>query len=186
MIKKNFSKVHHKGEFLDNGNAVLVIANHISWWDGFWIQYLNQKIIHRSLNFLMDEKQLKKYWYFRYTGGYSVIPGTKNIIDSLNYTLELLKNRKNLVLIFPQGKIHSIYQSEIHFKQGVKYILNRCCSDVQVLFVAQFIEFLDNPKPQLFTYFKSYNTEYLRKSDIEYEYNHFYTNALYEQKSITL
>ncbi len=186
MIKNHFSKVHLNGHFHDNGNAVFVVANHISWWDGFWIQYLNQKVIHRLINFMMVEKQLIKYWYFRYTGGYSVNPGSKNVLESLNYTIQLLNNPQNMVLMFPQGKIYSLYQSDIHFEKGINFILCKCKPAVQVLFVANFIDYLNNKKPQLFIYYKSYSLEDIKNSNIENEYNLFYQECMLAQKSLTV
>ena len=107
LLKRNFRSIHIESDFENNGKAVLLIANHISWWDGFWMEYLNQKITHRRFHFMMLEDQLKKHWYFRYTGGYSVKRKSKEIVKSIEYTNELLSNPKNIILMFPQGKIHS-------------------------------------------------------------------------------
>lgn len=41
MINRNFCATHIEGAFNDNGHPVLMVANHISWWDGLWEEYLN-------------------------------------------------------------------------------------------------------------------------------------------------
>ena len=48
LVKRNFKKIVVEGKFEDNGNSILVIANHISWWDGFWAEYLNIRVFHRK------------------------------------------------------------------------------------------------------------------------------------------
>jgi hypothetical protein len=53
---------------------------------------------------MMLEDQLKRYWFFKYTGGFSVKKKSKSITETLNYTQELLSDGKNLVLIFPHGQ----------------------------------------------------------------------------------
>jgi len=72
LLKRNFNSLQINSDFADNGNPILIIANHISWWDGFWILYLNKKVIHRKFHFMMLEEYLKKHWYFQYIGGFSV------------------------------------------------------------------------------------------------------------------
>ena len=59
-------------DFNDRNLPVLLISNHISWWDGFWAMYINLKVLKRKFHFMMLEEQLRKYWFFNYTGGFSV------------------------------------------------------------------------------------------------------------------
>ncbi len=54
---------------------------------------------------MMLEEQLRKRMYLNKSGGYSVRKGSRSILKSLDYTAELLKEKKSLVLMFPQGKI---------------------------------------------------------------------------------
>ena len=51
-------------------------------------------------------------------GAYSILPGTKSVIDSLSYTVDLLKDTGNVAAIFPQGEIESAYTSRIRFEKG--------------------------------------------------------------------
>ncbi len=183
LLKRNFTSISINGNFIDNGKALLVISNHISWWDGFWVEYINQKMIHRKMYFMMLEDQLKKHWYFQYTGGYSIKKKSKDIIESIDYTIQLLKDPQNIVLMFPQGEIKSVYNNIIHFENGINRIIKDCSPDLQVLFVACFPEYLSDPKPNVFIYLKNYSIENLRKSNIESEYNLFFNEALNMQKS---
>jgi len=186
LIKRNFCSLHIEGDFNDNGYPVLVIANHISWWDGFWIEYLNQKIIHREFHFMMLEEQLKKHWYFQYTGGYSVKRKSREIVRSIDYTIELLKKNDNIVLMFPQGKIHSAYNSSIHFERGVQHIVDKSGNNIQVLFVANFTDYFSDAKPNLFIYTKTCSAAYLKNRNIEEEYRQFYNQMLNKHKTKTV
>jgi 1-acyl-sn-glycerol-3-phosphate acyltransferase len=185
LIKRNFCTVHFNGEFKDNGHSMLIVANHVSWWDGFWVEYLNQKAIHRRFHFMMLEEQLKKHWYFQHTGGYSVKKNSREIIESINYTIELLKNSKNVVLMFPQGKIHSSHNSSVRFEKGIQHIVAKCNDETQVMFMANFTDYFSDAKPHLYIYTKLYSVDYLRNRHIEEEYNKFYTEVLNQHKIIT-
>jgi 1-acyl-sn-glycerol-3-phosphate acyltransferase len=47
-IRWNFREVNIIHDFRDKGLPILIISNHISWWDGFWVVYLNLKLLHRK------------------------------------------------------------------------------------------------------------------------------------------
>jgi len=184
-IKNNFNSIYINGEFKDNGNAVLVVANHISWWDGFWVEYLNYKVIHRRFYFMMLEEQLIKHWYFRYTGGFSIKKNSRSIFDTLNYTIKLLKNKKNMVLIFPQGQIHSMHTDNIIFKKGIEKIIKEVDPETQVIYVVNLIDYFSNRKPNLYINFKVFVAEELKKYNLEEEYNNFYKEIINNHKTKT-
>lgn len=182
MLRNNFHSLNIMGEFHDNGKAVLVLSNHISWWDGFWIAHLNQKKIHRKIHFMMLADQLKKHWYFQHIGGYPVQPRSRQMLESLRYTVQLLENRKNVVLVFPQGQIHSQLDQPIHFKKGIEYIIKNCNADTQILFVANFFEYFSDKKPNVDIYMEASLAGQYENSEIEKVYNEFYLNSLHHHK----
>lgn len=179
---KVFERVNMVGNFNDKQRPVLVICNHISWWDGFWIMYLNLKILHRKFHFMMLEDQLKKYWFFNYSGGFSVQKKSRSVIESLNYTIELLNDKENMVLIFPQGKIHSLHNSNIKFEKGLEWISNKT-NDIQILQVANLVDYFSQPKPSLFMYLEEYNSNN-KLLTIEKSYQQFYLQCIEKQKKI--
>lgn len=185
MMKRNFCSIHFEGEFNDNGHSVLVVANHISWWDGFWVEFLNHQQIHRKFYFMMLEEQLKKHWYFQYTGGYSVKKNSREILESIDYTLILLDKDKNMVLMFPQGKIHSAHNNFVKFESGIQRIIEKCKDETQVLFVANVTDYFSDAKPHLFIYTKTCTAEFLKNKNIEDEYNIFFTEVLNQHKTKT-
>jgi len=185
LINRNFNSVNISGEFADNGKSILVIANHVSWWDGFWVDYLNQKIMKRKFHFMMLEDQLKKHWYFCYTGGYSVKKKSRSILNSISYSVMLLQQPENLVLMFPQGEIHSIHNDAVVFENGVERIIKKTAPETQVVFVANLIDYFSDSKPNLFIYFKLVLSQDLQKTTVENEYNTFYQQSLNSQKNKT-
>jgi len=80
--------------------------------------------------------------------------------------------------MFPQGKIHSAYNSSIHFEKGIQNIVSKSKNEIQILFVANFTEYFSNSKPNLFMYSKIYSSTFLKNKNIEEEYNLFYNQIL--------
>ena len=74
---------------------------------------------------MMLEEQLNKYAFFKKTGGYSVKKGNRSILESIQYTAEILKDAGNAVLIFPQGEIQSVYESTFKFEKGLEKIMEK-------------------------------------------------------------
>ena len=174
-MKRHFHKVELIGNYENTGKPVLVLSNHYSWWDGFWLMYINLKVLKRKFHFMMLEEQLRKFWFFNYTGGFSVNKNSRSIIETIRYTVDLLSNKNNMVLVFPQGEIQSQHKNTIRFEKGIEKILNTTQNEVQILFVANFTEYFSEPKPSLFINFKEYkSTDYSTKV-IEEAYNKFYT-----------
>jgi 1-acyl-sn-glycerol-3-phosphate acyltransferase len=175
MMRTSFRDISINGDVTDKGLPVLVIANHFSWWDGFWIMYANMLMFKRKFWFMMLEEQLRKHMFFNRTGGYSVKRGSRSIIETINYTIELLNDKRNLVLVFPQGKIESAYQTGFTFEKGIWKILNGVRGNAQIILAVNLIEYTSHKKPSVYIYITEYG-DYL--GDIENAYNVFYTDTL--------
>jgi 1-acyl-sn-glycerol-3-phosphate acyltransferase len=179
-IRRSFHTVEVNRTFTDKDLPVLLIMNHMSWWDGFWALYLNMKLFHRKFHFMMLESQLRRYPFFNKCGGYSVNKHTRSIIETLDYTVELLSENKNLVLLFPQGEIESLYTHSLHFEPGIEYILKKLNRKIQVVFVANLVDYFSNPRPTLYVYLKEYTSDSMSVEDIQSDYNAFYSQCIME------
>lgn len=177
-IKRNFHDVTISGKFSDKNLPVLLVSNHISWWDGFWAMYLNLKLFHRKFYFMMLEEQLKKHIFFNKTGGFSIKKGTKSIIETLDYTAELLADPKNLVLIFPTGKIESMHKHEHIFEKGIEHILRKVTNEIQILMLVNLVDYFSHPRPELFMYIKEYKGSDFSSGTLQEEYNRFYRECV--------
>ncbi len=182
LIRRNFQEVRIESSYSEQQLPVLLLMNHFSWWDGFFASYLNDRIFRRRFHFMMIEEQLKKHWYFRYTGGFSVRKNSRSVIDSLHYAAELLENKNNVVLIFPQGQLQSHHKHEFTFQKGVVTILKKCTRAISIVLGAVFIDFRSFKNPSLFLYLQSYvnNSSVISLSDIENTYNTFFQNCLHK------
>lgn len=180
-LKCLFKKMEFKGEFNDNGKPVLMIANHFSWWDGFFQSFLNIRVFKRRMYFMMLENELKKRMFLRKTGAYSITRGTRSVVESLNYTVELLSYPGNMVLIFPQGRLESMHVPEIKFEKGVQYILNKIHDDCQVVFNVNLIDYFSWKKPVVNMYYTSFNTTLSNTVPINTAFQEFYKKCKLEQ-----
>ncbi len=153
-MKKMFHSVKITGEFNDQNKPVLLIGNHISWWDGIWALNFNQQIIQRKFHFMMLEEQLRKNWFFKYTGGFSIQKKSKSIVETLSYTAELLSHPQNLVLLFPTGKIQSMHKDQF-FEKGTEKILQKLQDSVHVIFMVNVIDYFSHPNHHFLLFTKN-------------------------------
>jgi 1-acyl-sn-glycerol-3-phosphate acyltransferase len=184
IMKRHFGTIKIVGNVEEKNLPVLLLSNHISWWDGFWAEYINQKIMHRKFHFMMLEDQLRKYWFFNYTGGFSVNKKSKSVIETLNYTSELLINNKNLVLFFPQGEIQSLNYQNIRFEKGLERILKDNKNAVQVVFLVNLIDYFSNRKPGIYFHLQEYVQRGFDINSIQDSYNLFYAQSVEKQKNL--
>lgn len=184
-IKKNFNAVRIIGNIDVSDHSVLLIANHVSWWDGFWVLHLCMNKLNKKFHFMMLEKELRKRWIFSYSGGFSIAKGAKSMIESLNYSIDLLKDTNNLVLMFPQGKLQSLYQDEFKFQKGVERIIEKS-RGTKVVFMASLIDYFEHPLPDLYLYLQEYNSENSTIAEIEKSYRNFFKSCVENQKLIEI
>ncbi|MDD4755336.1 MAG: lysophospholipid acyltransferase family protein [Prolixibacteraceae bacterium] len=177
LMKLHFSNIRITGNFTRGDLPVLVISNHFSWWDGFFISTLNRTTFHKKFHVMMLEEQLLKHWYFRHTGGYSIKTNSKSCIESLRYTTELLKKPENMITFFPQGRFESVYTQPLNFRKGIEWVLKHLNNDIQVIFTANLVEYFSSAKPELYIYFKEYAYQNKDITALQQDYNHFYKES---------
>lgn len=182
-MKKSFNSVHFMGELKDRKKAVLLICNHISWWDGIWALHFNQQILLRKYHFMMLEDQLRKNWFFNYTGGFSIKKNSRSIIESMEYTAELLANKNNLVLVFPQGVIQSMHKPDFIFEKGIEKIIQKTKAEIQIIFLANVVDYLSSSRPNLYLFYKEYSGEE-NILEMQNNYNLFYKKCIDSQKKL--
>lgn len=184
LIRKNFSKVEMVGKYINTGLPILLISNHSGWWDGFWALYLNMKVFGRKFHFMMLEEQLRKYWYFNYCGGFSVKKKSKSIVETMHYTREILTDKQNLVLLFPQGEIESMHKQTFSFEKGVEKLLTAENTQIQIIFLACLTDYLSSKNPGLYLYFGDYQDPGKSLSALEDAYNRFYKQCVEQQSAL--
>ncbi len=150
LMKRHFSRIVLLGKLpaLPPELSVLLLPNHSSWWDGFLVYLLKEKIFLRPLYLMMLEEQLQHYRFFQRLGAYSIAPGkTKSVALSLNYTLQLLQHGCNLVCIFPQGELRPWQRRPLGYQRITDWLLNRLNRSITVLPLGIRLTFHDERKP---------------------------------------
>ena len=180
LLRTRYHTVSIENHFADNGNAVLLIGNHVGWWDGFWAMYLNLKVLKRKFHFMMLEEQLMRYRFFNYTGAFSVDKGSRSVVESIRYASELLNDCKNMLLMYPQGRLHSMYEHHFQFEKGIERMLKNRERKVQVVFSANLVDCFTEPKPSLSIYTENYEGAFTVEA-LEHAYNDFYDRCLEKQ-----
>jgi len=180
-IRKHFQEVKLIGNYEEKDKPLLVISNHTSWWDGFWLMHLNLKLLKRKFHFMMLESQLRKYWFFNYSGGFSVNKNSRTLFETIKYTAELLADKQNMVILFPQGEINSMHHHTFTFEKGTERIINELKNEIAILFVVNLTDYFSKQKPTLFQYFKDYTFEIFNFTDFEKNYRNFYHECIENQ-----
>jgi len=184
IIKRHFGTINIYGELNNKTLPILLISNHVSWWDGFWAEYINKCLFHRRIYFMMLEEQLRKYWIFNFTGGYSVKKKSRSVLETIRYTRELLNDNNNMVLIFPQGEIQSLYNQNVSFESGLERILRDKENKVQVVFIVNFIDYFSCRKPGIYFYLQECSCKTFDKQSIQESYTLFYNQSLEKQRNL--
>ncbi len=167
IIKKDFSSYSFNRIPVKSDEAILLLANHFSWWDGFLMFQLNR---------------LSFNWYLKYAGAFAAVNKGKDVVETLLYAGQLLNDAGNLVLVFPQGKRYTSYADSIVFEKGVMQIVNASKKKFQIVFSATLVDYFGKRKPQVRTYLRNWEAEeYISLQLLKSEYNKHYEQALTDQ-----
>jgi hypothetical protein len=191
LLRKNFANyylINNYPDIDDNFNMVFT-PNHISWWDGFFIDYVIKKSSNRKMYIMMLEEQLKRYWFFQKLGAYSVNPDSiSSLLTTVRYTRELLKNPEMLAVIYPQGTIESFEKRPLTIKKGLKLFIENIPNEIAIIPVAFKIQYFNEMKPVVIARFGKILKAETVCSDYQLYINEFYLNidelnkAVFENK----
>jgi 1-acyl-sn-glycerol-3-phosphate acyltransferase len=183
MMRWHFRKVTFHGTFHDQGLPVLLIGNHFSWWDGFIANLLNSRVFHRKFHVMMLEEQLSKRKFLNKAGAYSIKKGSRSVIESLQYTVDLMSSEDNLVVLYPQGEFESIYRRPVRFEKGISTIAPRVQKKFQLVFYAALVDYFSHRNPSITIYLLEVPQELaLTTGSLESAYNEFFSGCIMRQK----
>ena len=127
----------------------IFVANHISWWDGFFIILLRRQLIGASLHHsVMLNSELAKFPFLKKIGCLGISPKSKDSISSVFLQIKSffeLSTSASLAY-FPQGEITPLCARPLLFKKGIEHLL-KILPDCQIIPVALHIEPLRFMKP---------------------------------------
>jgi 1-acyl-sn-glycerol-3-phosphate acyltransferase len=178
LLKKNFSQFLRVNGCpqLSPELPLIITPNHISWWDGFFVDYLTRKFLNRRGFIMMLENQLSRYWFFQKIGAFSIDPAhTKKIVESANYIKKLLQHPKNFVILYPQGEIEPYEKRPLTLKRGLQLFL-KTTPEVQVLIVGFKIQYYNQKRPSVLCKFGANLRGKSICGDFTNYEDHFYQN----------
>ena len=187
ILKRHFHEINFNPFNIEKHKSTLILANHISWWDGFFMLNVNLRYIHKKIHVMMLEEELSRRKFLSKIGAYSIKKKTRGVIESIKYTKELLEDPDNLVVVYPQGEITSLYQHDISFQKGIFSMFKNNdftnnAVHYQLIMAATMIDFASNPKPTVMINLKEYDmSKSLNAEEIEKKYQAFYRNAILGQ-----
>lgn len=149
LFRRRFRGVYVKNEYPNPGHSSIYYLNHHYWWDGLTPLLLSEFVFRQKARAIMDEKQLLKYPFFQKIGVFSVnLDDPRKAIASLRYALESLKRPNSCLFIYPQGKFYPLTEPATGFKGGLNWLAKNA-SDSDVVPIAQWIDFRNGDKPEL-------------------------------------
>lgn len=182
ILKKDFSNFSYNDLSIKEDQAILLLANRFSWWDGFMLFQLNKRVFKKQFHALVTTEDYEKLNYLKYFGAFAPEKKGKDVVETLMYAGSLLNDARNLVLIFPQGKIKSAHVDAIAFEKGVMQIVNASKKKFQMVFSVILIDYFNNKKPQAKAYLTTWQAEeYVSLQLLKSEYNKHYDNAILKQ-----
>ena len=189
IVGRNFHEVrlHHTSAIISD-KAVLLLANHFNWWDGFLMYYVNHKLMRKKFHVMILEDTIREVAFFKYMGAFSVNKNSRDMVASLNYAAGLLNDPQNMVLIFPQGKLYSNFVDQVVFQKGLMKIIALAQQNFDLLFAATFVENFKHKKPTANVYLKTItgNLAYKSMDELTAAYQQHYSSAKQLQTEIVL
>jgi 1-acyl-sn-glycerol-3-phosphate acyltransferase len=156
LLKKSFFdfRIINEQPEIDQSKSLILTPNHFSWWDGFFVYWLNNRTLNKKLFIMMLEDQLKRYWFFQKVGCYSIdLNDNRKIVASLKYTIDLLSNSDNIITIYSQGEIQAYDEKKIVLKDGIDFIAKKSTVDFQILPLAFRIHYSNEKLPIVYARF---------------------------------
>lgn len=182
ILKKDFSGFSFNRVPFDEKRSVLLLANHFSWWDGFMLFWINKLHFRKQFHVMVTEENYREVWFLKYLGAFPVGRQPKKMIESLEYAGRLLDDPRNLVLVFPQGRLYSNHIKEVSFEKGLINLINSSGKRFQYVFSASFVDYFDKRKPAAVCYLQNWEgAEFTSLQLIKSAYNKHYENSRQEQ-----
>ncbi len=152
-MRRRVGAIHSAGlpVQVDPDRPLLLVANHVSWWDAFVIREIQRTLRPRApLYTLMSAAELERFPYFRWMGVVGVdgiSPArTARVVRGLGRKLR--ERPDSVILIFPQGGIWPSHRRPLGFQRGVELFARRL--DAEVVPVGIHAEPLASVSPSFF------------------------------------
>jgi 1-acyl-sn-glycerol-3-phosphate acyltransferase len=154
IFKKSFSDINLIGDIpeISNDDQLIVLPNHSTWWDGFFVWYLNKILFQRKFYIMMLESRLKKYNFFSKLGAFSIDQNNpKSIIETFSYINTILQSKDRIILnYYPQGELLPNIIRPIKIQPGILKIIRNFNGNLSIIPLGIRAEFLGDRLPYVF------------------------------------
>lgn len=155
ILRSRFNKIVVEPIEIKEGHSYLLMCNHFSFLDGAMALYLSKKVFAandrlKTFQVMVLKGQLKKRRWLKHLGGFSVAPGSRSINESLGHARDVLSKPGNLLLLYPQGNLESIYVRKIVFQDGINQIVPQLEGKCQIVWTSILIDYFESVKPSLY------------------------------------
>ncbi|GCF11145.1 lysophospholipid acyltransferase family protein [Dictyobacter arantiisoli] len=153
-LRKHFDRIFLRMQTpvtaAERTRPIIICANHSSWWDGY-VAALVERYLHLDGYLMMEEPQLKRYFFFRWIGCFSVNrQNARSAIQTIQYAARLLKEKPGrMVWLFPEGEISRNDHRPLIFFSGAAHIA-RLAAPALIYPAAIRIEYLAEQHPDLY------------------------------------
>ena len=125
MLQNRFYAFRYNGfENYNNRDKTvptILFAPHSNWWDGIVLYNTTHRICKKEIRLMVEE--LNRFPLLRRGGAYSVNKKSpQSAMKALKYSVDLLKDLRNQLCIFPQDIIRPPHYRPIEFQTGLAYI----------------------------------------------------------------
>lgn len=185
MLQNRFYAFRYNGvenyKQRDEKYPTILFAPHCNWWDGIVLYNITHRICHKEIRLMVEE--LNRFPLLARGGAYSVNKKSpQSAMQALKYSVDLLKDLRNILCIFPQGIIRPPHYRPFEFQTGLAYIAQNAVKKygkVNLIPLAIDYCFLRDNRPEVILDFG--NRIELTDKDIDrHEYTKFLEKALTE------
>ncbi len=151
LFRRRFDAVYLDGGYRPGSlDRTVWFMNHYTWWDALTPFLLNEKVFHQSVRAVMEERQLRKYPFFRKLGAFSVNRNSpRAAMQSLQYAADSMQRERSALYIFPQGKIEDEHVEPLRFEKGLAW-LYQALPKVDFVPVATAMDSRFSDRPRMF------------------------------------
>lgn len=151
-LKRHFHAIHVRGSLPRTMAPLLVVSQHIGWWDPILFFYLSRSRFPGKHFVMMDEANLRRLGFFRWLGAFGIDrSGEMAALDGMRYAMDRLKEHGSRVWVFPQGKLQPADLRPLGCHPGAVWLARR--SRAPVVAVAIRYEFREAQHPEAFVSF---------------------------------
>jgi 1-acyl-sn-glycerol-3-phosphate acyltransferase len=154
MFRRHFNSFNLIGSDpqINDQLPLIVTPNHSTWWDGFFLYFINSHFFQRKYYIMMLEDQLLNFPFFAKLGAFSIMQDNpKKIIETIDYSAKILsENRRSMLVMFPQGEMLPEFQRPIKAFGGIKKIIEKCEMEVNLLTLGVKVSLLKEQLPNVF------------------------------------